>query len=202
MFVPASPRAPAQARVPVPSRVPAQVSLEELLAQIRVDDGAFAQLYRRTSELVDRVVIRVLRDRAQADEVMQDIYLYVWENGARYRPEFGSALTWLLTIAHHRAVDRVRRSIAITARDRRYAEDASEPAEPDVAERAQSIADADLLHRALSMLPDAQRQAVALSHLGGYSHSEIAELLGIPIGTVKSRIRDGLHRLRHLLQAS
>jgi RNA polymerase sigma-70 factor (ECF subfamily) len=173
-----------------------QASLEELIGCARVDDVAFAQLYHRTSELVYRVVVGVLRDRTQADEVTQDIYLYVWENCSRFRPEAGSALTWLLTIAHHRAVDRVRRCIARSARDRHYAADMPLV---DVAERAQALLDAELLHQALNRLPDTQRQAVTLSHLGGYTHAEIADLLDVPLGTVKTRIRDGLRRLRTLL---
>lgn len=177
-------------------------TLEQLLDAANHDDGlAFAELYERTSALVYRMVVRVLRDHAQAAEVTQDVYLDAWEHGTRFSATRGSAITWLLTIAHRRAVDRVRSSSASSLRDQQYARTSTERPHDQVVEQVQLAAEADRLRQALTHLSDVQRQAVTLAYLGGYTHAEIAELLQIPLGTVKARIRGGFTRLRASLRA-
>jgi RNA polymerase sigma-70 factor, ECF subfamily len=160
------------------------------------DEVAFAQLYQCTSALVYTSAVRVLRDHAQAAEVMQDVYLQVWEGQARFHPELGAAVPWLLTIAHRRAVDRVRSSEARSRSELRYA--GARPAAPfdPVIDHVLSTIEAQCLHEALNRLTEMQRITIALAYLGGYSHSQIAALLDVPLGTVKSRLRDGMRKLR------
>jgi RNA polymerase sigma-70 factor (ECF subfamily) len=175
-------------------------TLADLLAAGRVDDLAFAEMYDRTSRLVFLTVQRVLRDHAQADEVVQEVYLQAWEKAASYRGELASVTSWLLVIARARAVDRVRASESAKARDldewRRSARLAGDPPEHEALQRIE----VRRLRAALAELSEPQRQAIVLSHLAGYSHAEIAGLLGVPVGTVKSRIRQGLHVLRRGLE--
>jgi RNA polymerase sigma-70 factor (ECF subfamily) len=160
------------------------------------DEQAFAQLYDLTSPRVYGLVLRVLRDAAQAAEVTQDIYVEVWKQSARYDSGRGAVLTWMLTIAHGRAVDRVRSSQASVNRDIRYAElDVARPYD-HVSEQAIAGMEGQRVRKALTELPPAQREAVTLAYFGGHTHSEVAGLLQIPLGTAKTRIRDGLVRMR------
>ena len=179
----------------VPGLPSAEVSLASLLAAGRLDELAFADLYTRTSRLVLGTVRRVLRDHAQADEVVQEVYLQAWEKAASYRGDLASVTTWLLVIARRRAIDRVRSNASLTARDTAHcvmAPTITSSTEADVLRRAEITR----LNAALARLSDAQRQTLILSQLGGYTHPEIAALLGIPLGTVKSRIRQGMHLMR------
>jgi RNA polymerase sigma-70 factor (ECF subfamily) len=144
-------------------------------------------------------VLRVVRNPAQADEVTQEVFLDIWRQSARFDPQRGSALSWMLTIAHRRAVDRVRSAQATTERDSAWVAENQDTPHDSTAERAERSLDAQRVRNALDALTDTQRGAVELAYFGGYTHTEVAGLLDIPLGTAKTRIRDGLIRLRDSL---
>jgi len=174
--------------------------LSDLLSRsAQGDQGAFSRLYDLTSQRVFGLVLRVVRDRAQAEEVTQDVYLEIWRNAARFDPGLGSALGWIMTIGHRKAVDRVRSAEAQSRRDTAY--EAREQAAPyDVtAEDAHRSLDAQRVRKALGTLTETQRGALELAYFGGYTHREVATMLDLPLGTAKTRIRDGLIRLRETL---
>lgn len=160
------------------------------------DDGAFAQLYDLMSPKVYGLVLRVLRDPAQSEEVVQECFLEIWRNASRFDPKRGSASAWILTIAHRRAVDRVRASEADTRRDRDYGAATQHVHHDQTAETAEARIEARRVRAALDTLTPTQREAIQLAYLGGYTHSEVAVMLDLPLGTAKTRIRDGLIRLR------
>jgi RNA polymerase sigma-70 factor (ECF subfamily) len=165
----------------------------------RGDEAAFAALYDATSRRLYGLVLRIVRDHAMSEEVTQEVYLDVWRHCARFDPERGSAMAWLMTIAHRTAVDRVRASEASRRRDDAHAAAHQDIEFDTTAESAQASLEAQRVRRALTTLTDAQRSAVELAYLGGYTHTEVASLLGLPLGTAKTRIRDGLIRLRDTL---
>ena len=172
-------------------------SLEVLLGYVaRGNQDAFSELYDRVSSQVFGVVRRVLRDPAQSEEVTQEVLVEVWRSASRFDPERGSATTWMLTIAHRRAVDRVRASQAAMDRDERAGRSAHRPAFDEVVEQVETRLEHEQVRQALSLLTDLQREAVTLAYYGGYSYREVSELLDVPLGTVKTRLRDGLIRLR------
>lgn len=172
-------------------------TLEELVtAASRGDERAFAELYDQTSPRVYGMVLRVIRDPAQAAEVTQDIYLEVWRQSARFDARKGGVLPWLLMIAHRRAVDRVRSAQSSMVRDDRYALLHEERPFDSVSEQVHTSLEAQRVRKVLSELTPAQREAVTLAYFGGYTHTEVAELLRVPLGTAKTRIRDGLIRMR------
>lgn len=174
-----------------------EAPLERLLAASATgDEQAFAHLYDQTSARVYGLVLRVVRDSAQAAEVTQDIYVQVWRESARFDSAAGHAIAWLLMIAHRRAVDRVRSSEASRQRDDRYATGQTERSYDQVSEQAQSNMEAQHVRKALDGLTDNQRDALQLAYFDGYTNREVAALLDIPLGTAKTRIRDGLIRLR------
>jgi len=179
--------------------VPADQLVAMLRASARGDEAAFARLYDATSARVYGLVLRVVRDRAQAEEVAQEVYLDVWRSSARFDPAAGSAMGWLLTIAHRKAVDRVRSAQSATDREDRYGASTQDRAFDTTAERVEASLEGQRVRRALASLTETQRGAVELAYLGGYTHTEVASLLGVPLGTAKTRIRDGLIRLRDTL---
>jgi RNA polymerase sigma-70 factor (ECF subfamily) len=192
---------------PTPSGVPSpeegasdRADLAQLLKLSgRGDESAFARLYDATAARVFGLAVRVVRDPAQAEEVVQESYLEIWRTSGRFDPDRGSALAWLLTIVHRRAVDRVRSAEAATRRDTTY-HDKNQPVAHDAtAEAAQASLEARRVRTALASLTDAQRQAIELAYFGGYTHTEVASMLDLPVGTAKTRIRDGLIRLRDAL---
>lgn len=169
--------------------------LEGLLVIVATgDERAFAHLYDQISGPVYGLILRVVRDPAQSEEVMQEVMLEVWRSATRFDRRKGSAASWVLTIAHRRAVDRVRTAAAATARERRLHEPAS--GADDVADRVQAALDAELVRNCLDGLTDVQREAIMLAYYGGCSYRQVSEMLGVTLGTVKTRIRDGLIRLR------
>ena len=171
-----------------------------LLARVAgADRGAFAELYDMLSPRAFGLIARILVDRAQAEEVLQEVFLEIWQSAGRFAPNRGQGRSWILTIAHRRAVDRVRASQASTERDVRAGlrDLHSEP--EAVADQAELRIEGRRVTHALAALPEAQREALTLAYFGGYSQSEIAALVGAPLGTVKTRIRDGLSRLREQL---
>ena len=176
------------------------LSLEDLLAgAARGEEHAFAELYDQTSPRVYGMVLRVVRDPAQAAEVTQDIYLEVWRQSARFDASKGGVLPWLLMIAHRRAVDRVRSAQSSMVRDDRYALLHEQRPYDSVSEQVQTNLEAQRVRRVLDGLTPAQREALTLAYFGGYTHAEVAQLLKLPLGTVKTRIRDGLIRMRDAL---
>jgi RNA polymerase sigma-70 factor (ECF subfamily) len=165
------------------------------------DEGAFAVLYDRTSPRVYGLCLRVLRDPAQAEEVAQEVMVEVWRSAVRFDGRRGSAGAWITTIAHRRAVDRVRSAQAAGDRERRAAEGA-EPEYDAVADAVASRLEHRQVRRCLKTLTELQRQAVTLAYYGGHTYRQVATLLEAAVPTVKSRIRDGLAKLRDCLEVA
>lgn len=170
-----------------------------LSACARGDEQAFGRLYDATAPRVFGLVLRILRDRAQSEEVTQEVYHQAWLHSARFDPERGSALAWLLTLAHRRAVDRVRAAEAATRRDVAYEARTRPTAYDETAETVENRIEARRVRAALDRLSDKQRDAIELAYFGGHTHTEVAGILDVPLGTTKTRIRDGLLRLRDTL---
>lgn len=160
------------------------------------DQRAFADLYDLLSARVFGLILRVLVNRSQSEEVLQEVFLEVWESAGRFAPNKGQGRTWVLTIAHRRAVDRVRASQSSADRDVRVGMRDLGVAHDSVAEQVELSIEGGKVVTALATLPEPQREALVLSYYGGYSQSEIAVLIGAPLGTIKTRMRDGLSRLR------
>lgn len=165
----------------------------------RGDDAAFAELYDATSSRLHGLVLRVLRDPSQAEEVTQEVFIEIWRHSARYDETAGSPLSWLMTIAHRRAVDRVRTAEASSRRDTAYEQRNRSVEHDETAEVVTARLEARRVRAAMASLTEAQRGALELAYFGGYTHSEVASLLDLPLGTAKTRIRDGLIRLRDTL---
>ena len=181
---------------PDPGAPPATDLADLLRRSSRGDQTAFAALYDAVSAKVYGLSVRIVRDPAQAEEVAQEALLEVWRTSSRFDPDRGSPLGWILTITHRRAVDRVRAAEAATRRDMVY-EQRNQPVHHDsTAEAAQASLEARRVRGALGTLTAVQREAVELAYLGGYTHTEVASMLELPVGTAKTRIRDGLIRLR------
>jgi len=175
--------------------------LAGLLALVaRGDQNAFAAVYDRSAAQVFGLVRRVIRDPAQSEEVTQEVMLEVWRSASRFDPHRGSAMAWLLTLAHRRAVDRIRSGQAAAEREVRAAA-ATGPGYDMVAEEVETRLDAQRVRRCLESLTDLQRESVTLAFYGGHTYREVASLLGVATGTVKTRMRDGLIRLRDCLGA-
>lgn len=178
----------------------AGVEADELLVLVAGGDHrAFEDLYALVSGPVFGLVRRVVRDPAQSEEVSQEVLLELWRSAARFDPRRGSALSWILTLAHRRAVDRVRSARAAGEREQREAQRAGEPAFDHVAEEVEAGLEREWVRRCLTRLTALQRQSVTLAYYDGYTYREVAERLSLPLGTVKTRMRDGLTRLRECL---
>ncbi|MDP3951053.1 ECF RNA polymerase sigma factor SigK [Microbacterium sp.] len=160
------------------------------------DQRAFADLYDLLSSRVFGLILRVLVNRSQSEEVLQEVFLEVWQSAGRFAPNKGQGRTWILTIAHRRAVDRVRASQSSADRDVRVGMRDLGVSHDSVAEQVELSIEGGKVVTALATLPEPQREALVLSYYGGYSQSEIAVLIGAPLGTIKTRMRDGLSRLR------
>ena len=179
---------------------PPRGDLAPLLALVaRGDQTAFATVYDRAAAQVFGLVRRVVRDPAQSEEVTQEVMLEVWRTASRFDPHRGSAMTWLMTLAHRRAVDRVRSGQAAAEREFRAAVAVTDY--DVVAEEVETRLDAQRVRRCLDSLTELQRESVTLAYYGGYTYREVASLLGVAVGTVKTRMRDGLIRLRDCLGA-
>lgn len=171
--------------------------LADLLRQAgRGDEAAFAQLYDATAARIYGLAIRVVRDPAQAEEVTQEALLEIWRTAGRYDADRGSPLAWLLTITHRKAVDRVRSAEASTRRDASYHHKHHTVEHDTTAEAVQTSLEAKRVRIAMGALTEVQREAIGLAYFGGYTHTEVATMLDLPVGTAKTRIRDGLIRLR------
>jgi len=175
-------------------------SLEGLLGQVaRGDQRAFEQVFERVAAPVYGIVRRVLRDPAQSEEIAQEVLLEVWRQAARFSAERGSAMSWVMTIAHRRAVDRVRTEAAASARTARAFWQDGAVEYDQVAEQVEVRLEQERVRRCLDTLTDLQRESVDLAYYGGYTYREVGELLGVALGTVKTRLRDGLIRMRDCL---
>jgi RNA polymerase sigma-70 factor, ECF subfamily len=176
--------------------------LARLLARVaRGDHRAFELAYGELAGPVYGVARQVLRDPARSEEIAQEVLLEVWRTASRYDPAKGSPAAWVLTIAHRRAVDRVRSETACSRRERKAAA-VSEPGHGDVAEEVASALDRQRVHRCLDGLTAPQAESIKLAYYGGYSYPQVARLLGVALGTVKTRIRDGLIRMRDCMEVS
>ncbi|MCC5784870.1 RNA polymerase subunit sigma [Kocuria sp. WN036] len=187
----------AGAPVPAPGRTEQQV---ELLRRVAGgDEDAFAELYDATSSTVHGLVLRLLRSPELAAEVVQEVYLMAWQQAERFDAGRGTVLAWLCTMAHRRAVDRIRQSQRERDRDQQYeVRRAETPSDSTWSEVEQSL-DSEEVRAELGGLSPLQREAVCLVYYRGYSHRQVAEHLDVPLGTAKARIRDGLTNLRSAL---
>lgn len=178
---------------PTPGPDPAQVAFERVRAG---DEQAFAEFYDQVSPVVHGIVLRVLRAPALAEEVTQEVFVELWRTAPRFDPDRGSVRSWAATIAHRRAIDRVRSEQS--ARDRDEADGRRAVAtQDDVADEVTVQLDRERIAAALRQLSELQREAVSLAYYEGLTYREVAEHLDVPEGTIKTRIRDGLTKLRH-----
>ncbi|HEV2705179.1 MAG TPA: sigma-70 family RNA polymerase sigma factor [Pyrinomonadaceae bacterium] len=172
---------------------------ELLTAVARGDERAFAAIYDRYSSILFGLLLRIVRDRPEAEDVLQEVFLQIWQQAANFDPARGRAFTWLVTLARSRAIDRLR---SREARERT----ANAAAQEAVEEVGDALADAvraeqsEVVRGALAAIPEEQRRALVLAYFEGLSQTEIAERTGQPLGTVKTRMRAGLHKLRDLLR--
>jgi len=176
------------------------VTLDDLLHRVaRGEAAAFELLYDRIVGSVFGVIRRVLRDPAQSEEVAQEVLVEVWRTATRFDDDRGSASTWIHTMAHRRAVDRVRSAQASHDREARVAVRDHVPAYDEVVDKVETRLEQEQVRRCVQGLTELQRESVTLAYYGGHTYREVAELLDVPLGTVKTRMRDGLIRLRDCL---
>lgn len=173
---------------------------EETMSRVaRGDEHAFAQLYDLLAERVFGLILRVMRDPAQAEEVTQEVFVELWRTASRFQPDRGSLVSWAMTIAHRRAVDRVRSSQSSIDRDARVAAGQQDRPFDEVADEVEGRFERQQVRRCLGSLTELQRESVGLAYYQGYTYGEVATLLDTPLGTIKTRLRDGLIRLRDCL---
>ncbi|HEX8286120.1 MAG TPA: sigma-70 family RNA polymerase sigma factor [Pyrinomonadaceae bacterium] len=188
---------------PPPARPPTDAEsrqAEMIRGVAEGDNQALASLYDATSRTVYGLLLRILSDPSSAEEVLLDVYAQVWRQAATYRPERGKPMAWLTTIARSRAIDRVRRTRQEHRREAPLDEAASASAGEGVEEGVLAGEVSAVVRAALDTLPAEQREVIELAYYGGMSHSEIAAATGLPLGTVKTRTRLGMMRLREMLK--
>ncbi|HEY1623199.1 MAG TPA: ECF RNA polymerase sigma factor SigK [Streptosporangiaceae bacterium] len=193
------PDPPGLASVPPGGR--GEHDLDRLLRRVaRGDQQAFEMVYDQLAKPAYGVIRRVLRDPAQSEEVAQEVLLEVWRTASRFDPAQGRAATWVLTIAHRRAIDRVR---SVTAAAEREQKTADVPVPHDeVVDAVEARLDRERVQRCLGGLTDIQRESLTLAYYGGYTYRQVAALLGVTLAAIKTRIRDGLIRMRDCLGVS
>ncbi|MEU0446853.1 sigma-70 family RNA polymerase sigma factor [Streptomyces tendae] len=180
-----------------------QPDLQQLIREVALgDQDSFAAVYDAVAGSVLGVARAVLRDQAQSEEVAQEVLVEVWRTAPRYRPERGTVINWILTLAHRRAVDRVRSVEAAAARDHKAALLERTPEYDEVTEQVETRLEREQVRRCLRTLTEIQRQSVTLAYYRGLTYRQVAEALAVPLGTVKTRLRDGLIRLRDCLGVS
>jgi RNA polymerase sigma-70 factor, ECF subfamily len=196
-----TPRDPPESGENHPPRTPSGRPGGDLAAQIglvaRGDTAAFDAVYEQVASPVFGIVRRVIRDPAQSEEVTQDVLLEIWRTASKFDAGRGSAMAWVMTLAHRRAVDRVRSVQKESDRERRTAT-ANVPYD-EVSEAVESSLERERVRRCLNSLTELQRESVTLAYYRGYTYGQVASLLGVPTGTVKTRMRDALIRLRDCL---
>jgi RNA polymerase sigma-70 factor (ECF subfamily) len=179
---------------------PERVEIDDLLRAVaRGDDAAFARLYDLLSPRVFGLARRVLRDPAQAEEMAQEVLVEVWRSAARFDPARGSGLSWVLTIAHRRTVDRVRSEQASADRMQKVAAASVHVPYDEVADQVGSRLERQQVRRCLDGLTELQREAITLAYYQGHTYREVSTLLEVALPTIKTRMRDGLIRLRDCL---
>jgi RNA polymerase sigma-70 factor, ECF subfamily len=194
------PTIPARAAPVDPAPLDPAASDEAVLAAIaRRDEAAVAALYDRYGALAYALAYRILRDRGAAEDVVQDVYLGVWRRAGGYRPGRGSVRTWLLASVHHRAIDRLRGTAGRARRDVPLDAAPPAPAGDDPWRAVEATLLREAVRQGLAGLPGEQRRALELAYYGGHTQTQIAELTGVPLGTVKGRVRMGLLKLREAL---
>ena len=163
------------------------------------DTAAFEMLYDRHSRAAYGLALRILGNAEAAEDVVQDAFLTVWRQSSTYGPERGTVRSWLLAIVHHRAIDLVRRRMYREDRQQGL-DDAALPADSaDTWEQARQNVEGEQVREALLQLPPDQQRSITLAYFGGYTHDEIARQLGVPLGTVKGRLRIGMQKMRTIL---
>ncbi|MEZ2389002.1 ECF RNA polymerase sigma factor SigK [bacterium RCC_150] len=181
--------------------VGSNAQLAALLRQVADGDrAAFSEFYQLTARRVFGMAKRVLVDAGLSEDATQDVFIQVWQKAATFDPAAGSPLAWLMTIAHRRAIDRVRSAQSATEREARYGAASQNPDHDVVEEEAGSRLEAEAVSRCLGTLTETQLESVRLAYYGGLTYREVAERLGAAIPTIKSRIRDGLIRLKACLE--
>jgi RNA polymerase sigma-70 factor, ECF subfamily len=172
----------------------------DLLVGVKAGDAAaFELLYDRHSRAAYGLAYRILGEATAAEDVVQEAFLTVWRQAATYGPERGTVRAWLLAIVHHRAIDHVRRRSYREERQQALDAVADPPDSADTWEQARQSVEGQHVREALEHLPPDQRRSITLAYFGGYTHDEIARLLGVPLGTVKGRLRIGLQKMRGYL---
>ncbi|GAA1341981.1 ECF RNA polymerase sigma factor SigK [Arthrobacter roseus] len=164
------------------------------------DQDAFAQFYEQTAKRVYGMARRVLVDAELSRDATQEVYLQVWNSAGKYSHTSGTPLAWLMTLAHRRAVDKVRSQQSATEREARYGAAMQVPDRDDVAETVEQLLEAEAVVTCLETLTETQEESVRMAYYGGLTYREVAEKLGAAVPTIKSRIRDGLIRLRNCLE--
>ncbi|MCW2802382.1 MAG: hypothetical protein QOF52_804 [Propionibacteriaceae bacterium] len=193
---------PSQTGQPPPSRgrdAEAEHLIDLITRASRGHEDAFAELYDLTSARIYGLIVRVLRSAEHSAEVTQEVYVEIWRQSARYDSSKGSVLAWMTTMAHRRAVDRVRSVTSETARDEKYALRTVDRDVDQVWDGVEQTLDVERVRKGMGSLTAIQREALTLAYFGGYTQSQVAQLLKLPLGTVKTRIRDGLIGLRDAL---
>lgn len=191
------------AQAPVARLLWVTAELDALLRRVaRRDVDAFAELYDHTRSRVFGLVIRVLRDPGYSEETTQDIYLQVWRTADSYDPAAGSPMAWLMTLAHRRAVDRVRAEQAASQRESRYGTSSVELPADQVADSVITQDEQRRVAECLSTLTDAQRECIHLAYYDGLTYSQVSQRLAANLATIKSRMRDALRGLRDCLGAA
>lgn len=185
--------------MPSDNKVEAKPLNELLVAVAAQDRSAFAPLYQATSAKLFGVTLRILRNRQQAEEVLQEVYIRIWRRAADYRPEKGTPMTWMITIARNRALDRRRQHKPELPLDE--ADGYSETVDPEPGPLAQAISSEQgrALAACLDVLAAEQRGCITLAYREGYTHAELAARFDTPLGTVKSWIHRGLRHLKECL---
>ena len=171
-----------------------------IAALARQDLSALAALYDRYGRRAYALAYRILGETGSAEDVVHDAFIAAWRGAASYRRDRGNVRGWLLSIVHHRAVDILRRKTAFRPAPLDAAE--RRPAEDDTALMAERNVQRRTVREALESLPEAQRRTIELAYFGGYTHVELAELMGVPLGTVKGRMRIGLQKMRRALEGT
>lgn len=184
----------------VAAATPARRHLDPLLLRVaKGDDGAFAEVYDAVAPAVFGLARRVLRQVELAEEVAQEVLLEVWQQAPRFDPGRGTGFAWVMTMAHRRAVDRVRSVQAASDRELRVAQRSVEREHDEVAEEVEERLEAEAMRECIGALTELQRESVTLAYFNGFTYPEVAERLGAPLGTIKTRMRDGIIRLRDCL---